>query len=54
MGHRVYVKSDTADVKSAGGILLPTSAQKMPTKGQVVSVSDECSLKVIIIFNLNS
>eukprot|EP00210_Caulerpa_lentillifera_P007030 g6724.t1 len=45
VGDRVFVKVDEADFRSAGGLVLPSSAQKSPTKGQVTTVSQGCSLK---------
>lgn len=49
VGDRIFVKVDEADVRSAGGLVLPTSAQKSPTKGKVTTVSKECSLKVVAL-----
>ena len=46
VGNRVFVKVDNEEATSAGGILLPTSAQKKPTQGEVVSLGDAQSLKV--------
>ena len=46
VGNRVFVKVDNEEATSAGGILLPTSAQKKPTQGEVVSLGDAKSLKV--------
>jgi chaperonin GroES len=45
VGNRVFVKVDTEEATSAGGILLPTSAQKKPTQGEVVSLGDAKSLQ---------
>ena len=46
VGNRVFVKVDMSEPVSTGGILLPTSAQKKPTQGEVVSLGDAKSLKV--------
>ena len=46
VGDRVFVKVDMSEPVSTGGILLPTSAQKKPTQGEVVSLGDAKSLKV--------
>ena len=35
---RVVVKRITADEKTAGGIIIPDSAQKKPSQGQIVAV----------------
>jgi chaperonin GroES len=40
------VKVDASDPISVGGILLPTSAQKKPTQGEVVALGNAKSLKV--------
>ncbi len=39
MGDRVLVKSVEPEQKTTSGILLPTSAQKKPTQGDIVSTS---------------
>jgi len=39
-GDRVLVKIAEQEVKTRGGILLPTSAQKRPTSGDVVGLGD--------------
>lgn len=39
MGDRVLVKAVEPEEKTASGILLPSSAQKRPTQGEVVSAS---------------
>lgn len=39
-GDRILVKAAPAEVKTRGGILLPTSAQRKPTSGDVVAVGD--------------
>jgi len=46
VGERVFVKVDEMDVRTAGGLVLPSSAQKAPTQGKVTAVSEGCSLKV--------
>ena len=46
VGDRVLVKVDESEPSSAGGILLPTSAQRKPTQGSVHSLGDVKSLKV--------
>jgi chaperonin GroES len=38
LGDRIVVKAVTAEEKTAGGILLPDSAQEKPTKGEVIAV----------------
>lgn len=45
VGDRVLVKVDESEPASAGGILLPTSAQRKPTQGSVHSLGDVKSLK---------
>lgn len=56
LGDRVLVKIKTAEEKSVGGILLPTSAQSKPQGGEIVAVGEgrsigktkvEISVKVI-------
>ena len=47
VGDRVFVKIDKEEDKSASGILLPSSAQKKPTQGEVVVAGDAKALKVI-------
>lgn len=55
VGNRVFVKVDNEEATSAGGILLPTSAQKKPTQGEVVSLGDAQSLKVRrIVLNIST
>lgn len=39
-GDRVFVKVANQEEKTRGGILLPTSAQKRPTSGNVVALGD--------------
>lgn len=46
VGERVFVKVDAADITTAGGIVLPSSIQKAPTKGNVVATGKDCGLKV--------
>jgi chaperonin GroES len=38
LGDRIIAKAVTAEEKTAGGILLPDSAQEKPTKGEVIAV----------------
>lgn len=45
VGDRIFVKVDDSEAKSSGGILLPTSAQKKQTQGEVVDNGDATSLK---------
>ncbi|GAX74367.1 hypothetical protein CEUSTIGMA_g1816.t1 [Chlamydomonas eustigma] len=45
VGDRVLVKVDKEEMKSIGGVLLPSSATKKPTAGQIVSVGDVTLLK---------
>jgi len=45
VGDRVFVKVDISTPVSTGGILLPSSAQKKPTQGEVVSLGDAKSIK---------
>lgn len=49
VGSRVFVKVDVSEAASSGGILLPTSAQKKATQGEVVSLGDAKSMKVRIL-----
>lgn len=39
-GNHVLIKVQDKEVKSLGGILLPESAQKRPTSGQVMELGD--------------
>jgi hypothetical protein len=39
VGDRVLVKVDKEEPKTSGGIIIPSSAQKKPTSGEVVSSS---------------
>ncbi len=38
IGNNVHVRLDEADGKSKGGILIPDTAQKRPTRGTVLAV----------------
>lgn len=40
LGDRVLVKIKTAEEKTVGGILLPTTAQTKPQGGEVVAVGE--------------
>ena len=40
LGDRVVVERDESEEKTAGGILLPNSAQDKPARGRVVSVGN--------------
>lgn len=53
VGDRVFVKVDTSEATSQGGILLPTSAQKKPTQGEIVGLGDVKSLKVKLLCKIN-
>lgn len=44
LGDRLLVKIKTAEEKTSGGILLPTSAQSKPQAGEVVAVGEGRSL----------
>ncbi|XP_075098035.1 20 kDa chaperonin, chloroplastic [Nicotiana tabacum] len=44
LGDRVLVKIKTAEEKSVGGILLPTSAQSKPQGGEIVAVGEGRSI----------
>lgn len=46
LGERLFVKVDSADVTTAGGIVLPTSAQTAPTQGEVVASFEGGTVKV--------
>lgn len=52
VGDRVFVKVDNEDEKTANGILLPSSAQKKPTQGEVVVAGEAKALKVDLHPNL--
>ena len=45
-GDRVLVKVDKEELKSIGGVLLPSSATKRATAGTIVSVGDVTLVKV--------
>jgi len=45
VGDRVFVKIDKEEEKTSSGILLPSSAQKKPTQGEVVVAGDAKALK---------
>ncbi len=51
VGDRVFVKVDANEEQSIGGILLPTSAQKKPTKGEVVGMGSAKAVKVCLSGN---
>lgn len=40
LGDRVVLEREESESKTAGGILLPSSAQNKPARGKVVSVGD--------------
>jgi chaperonin GroES len=40
LGDRVVVERDDAETTTAGGIVLPDSAQDRPARGKIVSVGD--------------
>ena len=40
LGDRVVVEREESEQKTSGGIVLPDSAQKKPSRGKVVSVGD--------------
>lgn len=40
LGDRVVVEREAAEEKTAGGIVLPDSAQNKPARGKVISVGD--------------
>lgn len=46
VGDRVFVKVDKEESKTAGGVLLPTNAQKKPTAGEVVAQGETMTVKV--------
>jgi chaperonin GroES len=45
LGDKVVVKRLEAEETTAGGIVLPDSAQEMPAEGRVLSVGDGALLK---------
>ena len=48
VGDRVFVKIDKEEEKTSSGILLPSSAQKKPTQGEIVTAGDAKALKASI------
>ncbi|CAD7699416.1 unnamed protein product [Ostreobium quekettii] len=46
LGQRVFVRVDSADATTVGGIMLPSSAQKAPTQGEVVAAFQDSNVKV--------
>ncbi len=46
VGDRVFVKVDKEEVKSIGGVLLPSGSTKNSTAGTIVSLGDAKSVKV--------
>lgn len=40
LGDRVVIERESAEEKTAGGIVLPDSAQNKPARGKIVSVGD--------------
>ena len=46
VGDRVYIKVDNSEEKTTSGLLLPVSAQKKPTQGEVVTAGTAKSVKV--------
>jgi chaperonin GroES len=44
LGEKVVVKPIEADQRTAGGIVLPDTAQEKPQQGRVLSVGDGCCL----------
>lgn len=46
VGDRVYVKVDSGEEKTNSGLLLPVSAQKKPTQGEVVGAGSAKAVKV--------
>lgn len=45
VGDRVFVKTEEAEAKTVGGILLPSTAQKRPTQGTVQSAGTAKAVK---------
>lgn len=41
-GAKVLIKRLKAEEKTAGGIILPDSAQEKPQKGEIISVGGDC------------
>lgn len=52
VGDRVLVKVDVSEAKSTGGILLPTSAQKKPTQGEITSVGSAKAVKACTLAHM--
>ena len=46
VGDRVFVKVEQAEEKTSSGILLPSSAQKKPTQGEIVGAGSAKAVKV--------
>lgn len=46
VGDRVYVKVDVSEEKTSSGLLLPVSAQKKPTQGEIVGAGTAKAVKV--------
>jgi chaperonin GroES len=46
VGDRVFVKVDQSEEKTTSGILLPSSAQKKPTQGEIVGAGSGQAVKV--------
>jgi chaperonin GroES len=46
VGDRVLVKVDKQELKSIGGVLLPSTAAKKPTAGEIVAMGDVSTVKV--------
>ncbi len=52
VGDRVFVKMDKAEVKSIGGVLLPSASRTNSTAGTVVALGDSKNLKVSVCWLL--
>ena len=46
VGDRVLVKVDSEEQKTSSGLLLPTSAQKKPTQGEIIGAGSAKAVKV--------
>lgn len=46
VGDRVLVKVDSEEQKTSSGLLLPTSAQKKPTQGEIIGAGTAKAVKV--------
>lgn len=46
VGDRVYVKVDVSEETTSSGLLLPVSAQKKPTQGEIVGAGTAKAVKV--------